>query len=53
MAMRNCAKCFENYWRYEVIEDMIRATCNLCEHEVEFPKKKYREKKDYTQMRMI
>ncbi len=38
--MRACEKCFENNWKYKTIEDIIRATCNLCGHEVEFASRK-------------
>lgn len=36
MSMRPCDKCLENNWRFERIENVIRATCNLCGSEVEF-----------------
>lgn len=34
--MRHCDKCLENNWRFEKIDNMIRATCNICGSEVEF-----------------
>lgn len=37
--MRPCERCLENYWSFETIENIIRATCNMCSHEVEFSKR--------------
>lgn len=37
--MYPCKKCLEKNWKFEVIEDIIRATCRVCGNEVEFPKK--------------
>lgn len=45
MPMSPCAKCFENYWSFQKIEDIVRATCQLCGHEVEFASRKGRNKK--------
>lgn len=36
MPMRNCSKCLENNWSFEKIENIVRATCNVCDNEVEF-----------------
>ena len=36
MAMRHCDKCLENNWKFEVVEEIVRATCVLCGNEVEF-----------------
>lgn len=38
--MRLCDKCLENNWKYEYIDGYIRAICQNCGHEVEFPSKK-------------
>lgn len=35
--MSNCNKCFNNTWKFEKIEKIIRATCQFCDYEVEFP----------------
>ena len=35
-----CNKCLENNWKYEYLEGYIRATCLICDNEVEFPSKK-------------
>lgn len=40
MAMRTCSKCLENNWKFEHIDGMIKATCNICGNEVEFEAKK-------------
>lgn len=40
MPMRNCSKCLENNWSFEKIENIIRATCRLCDYEVEFEARK-------------
>lgn len=40
MPMRACEKCLENNWRFEKIEDVIRATCETCDYEVEFQARK-------------
>lgn len=41
MAMRPCSKCLENSWKYELPDSVtVRATCQLCGHEVEFATKK-------------
>lgn len=34
--MRPCEKCLENNWKFEHVEDIVRATCQLCGYEVEF-----------------
>ncbi len=37
MAMRACDNCLENNWKFTVLpERWIRATCNLCGHDIEF-----------------
>lgn len=38
--MSRCEKCLENNWRFEYIEEWIRATCQYCGHEVEFPSRR-------------
>ncbi len=35
--MSPCQKCLENYWKYEFIDGWIKATCQICSNEVEFP----------------
>ena len=46
MSMRNCNNCLENNWKFELLPDcFIRATCQMCSHEVEFQSKKLLEKK--------
>ena len=42
--MRNCEKCLENNWQYEFIDGWIRATCQICFNQVEFPSKKLKKK---------
>jgi hypothetical protein len=37
--MSPCKNCFERNWKFEVIEDTVRATCNVCSNQVEFPRK--------------
>lgn len=43
--MRSCTRCLENNWSFEKIENIIRATCNNCNYEVEFSPKNKRELK--------
>ena len=38
--MYPCNKCLENFWSYEEIDGYIRATCQICGNEVEFPTRK-------------
>lgn len=40
MPMGMCDQCLENNWSFKYIEGYVRATCNLCGHEVEFQSKK-------------
>lgn len=48
MAMRPCNKCFESRWKYELPDpSTVRATCQLCGYEVEFPTKKAKSSKAY------
>lgn len=35
--MLPCQKCLENNWNYQVSEGWVKATCNICGNEVEFP----------------
>lgn len=38
--MRPCDKCLENNWKFEQLEDnFVRATCQMCSHEVEWQAK--------------
>ena len=43
--MRRCEQCLENVWDYEYLEGIIRATCRLCDYEVEWESKKLRRKR--------
>lgn len=43
MAMNACNNCLENDWSFELIEGWVRATCNNCSNEIEFPKRKKKE----------
>jgi len=36
MPMRPCEKCLENEWKYQKIDNIVRATCQLCGYEVEW-----------------
>jgi DNA-directed RNA polymerase subunit M/transcription elongation factor TFIIS len=45
MAMRNCDRCFENFWDYKHIEDTIIATCKMCGYEVQFLDRKHKKRK--------
>lgn len=36
MAMGPCNNCLERRWKFEKIEAIIRATCQVCGYEVEF-----------------
>lgn len=36
MAMRPCEKCLENNWKFQNIENLVKATCQMCGHEVEW-----------------
>ena len=40
MAMRPCEKCYENRWKFELIDGWVKATCELCGYEVEFETKR-------------
>ncbi len=41
--MQRCNNCLENNWDFKYIDGWIKATCNLCGHEVEFEAKKKNE----------
>lgn len=43
MPMRPCEKCLENNWKFEKIETIVRATCQMCGHEVEWEPRKQSE----------
>jgi hypothetical protein len=48
MAMRPCAKCFENQWIY-LFEDatgIITATCKYCGAQVSFESRRARKRRD-------
>lgn len=47
MAMSSCRKCLENNWKYDVIENIIRATCQSCSNEVEFASRKKKRDEEY------
>ena len=38
--MQPCPKCLENKWYYDYVEGWIRATCQFCDFEIQFPTKK-------------
>jgi hypothetical protein len=38
--MYACNKCLSNQWKYELIENWVRATCQVCGSEVEWENKK-------------
>lgn len=41
--------CLENNWSYDKIEDVIRATCQMCSYEVEFKARERKINKNYKQ----
>ena len=46
MAMSPCDLCLNNTWKFEIIEKIVRASCQMCSNEVEFEVRK--KKKDYS-----
>ena len=42
--MNACNKCLENNWGFRKIENMIEATCKICDNIVEFEAKPDQEK---------